>query len=245
MAPRRHCSTLSDLIETVQETGSTSVDLAARLNAGDNLPEGSWLVADRQTAGRGRLGRSWIDGAGNFMGSTVVHLRHGDPSPDTLALVAGLALHAVISPLVDSAILKWPNDVLVGGAKLAGILLERVDDAVIAGIGVNLVQAPELADRRTVALADLGVGIERNAFAAEIARQFGEDLHRWRSYGLAPIVRRWEAAGHPVGTALSVDEPDGTRLAGQFAGLTEGGALQLRLADGSLRVMHAGEVRIA
>lgn len=245
MAPRRHCSTLSDLIETVQETGSTSVDLAARLNAGDNLPEGSWLVADRQTAGRGRLGRSWIDGAGNFMGSTVVHLRHGDPSPDTLALVAGLALHAVISPLVDSAILKWPNDVLVGGAKLAGILLERVDDAVIAGIGVNLVQAPELADRRTVALADLGVGIERNAFAAEIARQFGEDLHRWRSYGLAPIVRRWEAAGHSVGTALSVDEPDGTRLAGQFAGLTEGGALQLRLADGSLRVMHAGEVRIA
>lgn len=233
------------MIETVRETGSTSADLTARLSAGENLPEGSWLVADRQTAGRGRLGRSWIDGAGNFMGSTVVHLRHGDPSPDTLALVAGLALHAVIAPLIDSAILKWPNDLLVGGAKLAGILLERVGDAVIAGVGVNLTQAPQLADRATVALANLGVDIERDAFAADLAHQFAEDLDRWRSYGLAPIVRRWEAAGHPLGTALSVDEPDGTRLAGQFAGLTETGALQLRLADGSLRVMHAGEVRIA
>lgn len=233
------------MIETVRETGSTSADLTARLRASENLLEGYWLVADRQTAGRGRLGRSWIDGVGNFMGSTVVHLRHGDPSPDTLALVAGLALHAVIAPLVDDAILKWPNDLLVGGAKLAGILLERVGDTVIAGIGVNLIQAPELTDRRTVALADLGVAIERDSFSVDLARQFAEDLDRWRSYGLAPIVHRWEAAGHPLGTALSVDEPDGTCLAGQFAGLTEGGALQLRLADGSLRVMHAGEVRIA
>lgn len=232
------------MIQTVRETGSTSADLTARLSAGENLPDGTWLVADRQTAGRGRLGRSWIDGAGNFMGSTVVHLRHGDPSPDTLALVAGLALHAVITPHV-AATLKWPNDVLVDGAKLAGILLERVGDTVIAGIGVNLAQAPELEDRRTVALAELGVTIERDAFAADLARQFAEDLDRWRSYGLAPMIARWEAAGHPRGTALSVDEPDGTRLTGQFAGLTEAGALQLRLADGALRVMHAGEVRIA
>lgn len=245
MAPRRHCSTPSDLIETVRETGSTNADLTARLRAGENVPEGFWLVADRQIAGRGRLGRSWIDGTGNFMGSTVVHLRHGDPSPDTLALVAGLALHAAIAPLVGSAILKWPNDLLVDGAKLAGILLERTGDSVVAGIGVNLVQAPELADRQTTALADLGIRLERDAFAADLVRQFAADLDRWRSYGLAPIVHRWEAAGHPPGTVLSVDDPGGTRLSGQFTGLTEGGALQLRLADGSLRVMHAGEVRIA
>jgi BirA family biotin operon repressor/biotin-[acetyl-CoA-carboxylase] ligase len=245
MAPRQHCSTPSDLIDTVRETGSTSADLTAQLSAGESLLEGAWLVADRQTAGRGRLGRSWIDGAGNFMGSTVVHLRQGDPSPDTLALVAGLALYEVITPLVDGALLKWPNDLLIGGAKLAGILLERAGNTVIVGIGVNLAQAPELSDRRTVALADLGFAIERDAFAADLARRFAEDLDRWRSYGLAPVIRRWEAAGHPLGTALSLDEPDGSRLAGAFAGLTEAGALQLRLADGSLRVIHAGEVRIA
>jgi BirA family biotin operon repressor/biotin-[acetyl-CoA-carboxylase] ligase len=233
------------LIENIRETGSTSADLAARLQAGENLPEGSWLVADRQTAGRGRLGRSWIDGAGNFMGSTAVHLRSGEPSPDTLALVAGLALHAVIAPRLPSAMLKWPNDLLADGAKLAGILLERIGDTVIVGVGVNLAQAPALPDRRTVALAELGIVLERDAVAGELARQFAEDLDRWRSYGLAPVVRRWEAAGHPPGTTLSADEPSGTRVEGRFTGLTESGALQLRLADGSLRVMHAGEVRIA
>ncbi|MEO5586647.1 MAG: biotin--[acetyl-CoA-carboxylase] ligase [Novosphingobium sp.] len=232
------------MIETVRETGSTNADLAARLGAGESLPEGLWLVADRQTTGRGRLGRAWIDGAGNFMGSTVVHLRHGDPSPDTLALVAGLALHAVLAAHAP-AILKWPNDLLVDEAKLAGILLERVGDAVVAGIGVNLSQAPDLTDRQAVALSSLGVALDRDVFAADLARQFAEDLDRWRSYGLAPIIHRWEAAGYPRGTALSVSEADGTSLDGQFAGLTQAGALQLRLADGSLRVMHSGEVRIA
>jgi BirA family biotin operon repressor/biotin-[acetyl-CoA-carboxylase] ligase len=234
------------LIETVPATGSTSADLAARLAQGEFLSEGTWLVADRQTAGRGRLGRAWLDGAGNFMGSTVVHLRHGDPSPDTLALVAGIALHELVSPkLARAAILKWPNDLQVDGAKLAGILLERTGDVVIVGIGVNLAQAPELTDRETVALADLGVVPDRDGFAAELAQQFATDLDRWRSYGLAPIVSRWESAGHPRGTVLSAHDTDGSRLEGQFGGLTETGALQLRLADGTVRVMHAGEVRIA
>ena len=179
------------------------------------------------------------------MGSTVVHLRRGDPSPDTLALVAGVALHAVIASRVEGATLKWPNDLLVGGAKLAGVLLERVDDAVIVGVGVNLAQAPRLPDRQTVALSELSVGYERDAFAADLSRQFAQDLDRWRSYGLAPVVSRWEAAGHPRGTALSLEEPGGSRLDGSFAGLTEAGALQLRLADGSTRAIHAGEVRIA
>lgn len=231
--------------EVVTETGSTSADLAARLAQGDYAAEGAWLIADRQTAGKGRLGREWQDGAGNFMGSTVVHLRAGDPSPETLALVAGLALHEVVNPkLAQPAVLKWPNDVLVGGAKLAGILLERVGAAVIVGIGVNLAQAPQVADRATTSLADLGLVAGRDAFAADLARQFAADLDRWRSFGLAPIVSRWIAAGHPIGTPLEADD-QGQRLEGTFVGLTDTGALQLRLADGSLRAIHAGEVRIA
>jgi BirA family transcriptional regulator, biotin operon repressor / biotin---[acetyl-CoA-carboxylase] ligase len=234
------------LIETVQVTGSTSADLTERLARGEYLAEGTWLVADRQTAGRGRLGRSWIDGAGNFMGSTIVHLRPDDPSPETLALVAGLALHEVVAPKLNQPVLlKWPNDLLVGGAKLAGVLLERRDETVVVGIGVNLAQAPALSDRSTTALADLGIVLDRDAFAADLARQFAADLDRWRSYGLAPIVARWEAGGHPPGTLLTADASDGSRLDGRFAGLTAAGALQLRLADGSLRVIQAGEVRIA
>lgn len=233
------------MLEVVPETGSTSADLAARLAQGDYVMDGAWLIADRQTAGRGRLGRAWQDGAGNFMGSTVVHLRTADPSPETLALVAGLALHEVINPkLAEPAVLKWPNDLLVGGAKLAGILLERAGEAVIVGIGVNLTQAPELADRMTTSLADLGVPTDRDTFAADLARQFAIDLDRWRSFGLGPIVSRWTAAGYQAGTQLEVDD-QGQRLFGTFAGLTDAGALQLRLADGTLRAINAGEVRIA
>ena len=76
------------MIEYISVTGSTSADLAARLRAAEQVPEGHWLIADRQTAGRGRLGRKWQDGAGNFMGSTVVHTMYSDPPPSTLALVA-------------------------------------------------------------------------------------------------------------------------------------------------------------
>lgn len=232
------------MLEFVREAGSTNADLADRIARGGVLAEGTWLIADRQTAGRGRLGRQWHDGVGNFMGSTVVRLRAGDPSPETLALLAGLALHDVIAPTVTQAVtLKWPNDVLIAGAKLAGILLERAGDAVIVGVGVNLAMAPDVADRPTISLAALGGQIDRDAFATDLARQFAADLDRWRSYGLAPVVSRWTAAGHPAGTMLYVDDA-GRRLQGTFAGLNDAGALRLRLADGSVRVIHAGEVGI-
>ena len=211
------------------------------------VPEGHWLVADRQTSGRGRQGRTWFDGAGNFMGSTVVRVGPGDPAPGSLALLAGLALHEVISRRLvppQQARLKWPNDLLVGGAKLAGILLERVTDCVIVGIGVNLAAAPELPDRATIALSAFGPAPDRDAFAAELARQFSIELERWRNFGLETVIRRWLLAAHPLGTSLQVGEPGNQVFSGTFAGLTADGALQLRLADGSCRVIHAGEVRL-
>lgn len=231
------------MIHYLAETGSTNADLAARLRAGEFVPEGEWLVADRQTAGKGRQGREWFDGAGNFMGSTVVHRRFGDPDPASLALLAGLALHDAVTARLDGvalAALKWPNDVMLGSAKLAGILLERVGDSVVIGIGVNLASAPDLPDRETVALD----APDRNAFAADLARLFDLELDRWRSFGLAPVISRWLAAAYPLGTPLTVGEPGEAAVSGTFAGLTEDGALRLRLADGQTRVIHAGEVRL-
>jgi BirA family transcriptional regulator, biotin operon repressor / biotin---[acetyl-CoA-carboxylase] ligase len=230
-------------LEFLAETGSTSVDLAARLRSGEFVPEGYWLITDRQTAGKGRSGREWIDGAGNFMGSTVVHRRHGDPDTASLALAAALAVHEAVStrlPASAEARLKWPNDVMIGSAKLAGILLEKVGDSVIVGIGVNLAAAPALKDRHTIALDRP----DRDSFAADLARLFDLELERWRTFGLAPIVKRWLAVAHPPGTALAIGEPGDAALAGTFAGLTEDGALLLRLADGQTRVIHAGEVRL-
>lgn len=230
-------------IEFLAETGSTSSDLATRLRQGEAVPEGRWLVTDRQTAGRGRHGRTWSDGMGNFMGSTLVHRRFGDPDAPSLALVAGLAVHEAVAtrlPAGAVARLKWPNDVMVGQAKLAGVLLEMVGDSVIVGIGVNLAAAPKLPDRETIALGACG----RDDFAADLARQFDLEVDRWRKFGLAPIVKRWLAASHPLGTRLCVGEAGEPSFAGVFAGLTESGALLLRLADGQTRVIHAGDVRL-
>jgi BirA family biotin operon repressor/biotin-[acetyl-CoA-carboxylase] ligase len=236
------------MIEFIAETGSTSADLAARLRGGEVVPEGSWLIADRQIAGRGRQGRSWLDGDGNFMGSTVVHIRSGDPNPATLALLSGLAVHQTVSqvlPLEAAPKLKWPNDVMIGDAKLSGILLERVGNAVVVGIGVNLASAPTLADRTSVALGEFGPALARDRFAADLARQFDVELERWRSFGMEAVIRRWLAAGHPPGTPLRTSGAGGKAVDGTFAGLTADGALQLRLADGRTHIVNAGEVNFA
>lgn len=233
------------MIQTVPETRSTSADLLARLAAGERIAEGYWLVADRQTGGRGRQGRSWLDAPGNFMGSTVVHLSPQDPAPPSLSFVAALAVYEVVLARIGNpreVQLKWPNDVLLGGAKFCGLLLEREGASAVIGIGVNLAKAPGVADRHTRTLAEYGPAPDRDAFAAELAAQVDLELGRWRQYGLEPILNRWLSAAHPLGSALSVHEPSGTKVSGVFDGLEPDGALRLRLADGTVRVIHAGDV---
>lgn len=233
------------MIHVVPETGSTNADLLVRLAAGEQIAEGDWLVADRQTGGRGRQGRSWLDAPGNFMGSTVVHASPQDPPPASLSFVAALAVYETVLVRLGNPRqlqIKWPNDVLLDGGKFCGLLLEREGSSVVVGIGVNLAAAPELD--KASALSEHGPAPERNAFAADLATQFDLELGRWRQYGLDPIVNRWLAAAHPVGSALTVHEPSGGRISGTFDGLEADGALRLRLADGSARVIHAGDVML-
>ncbi|OCC23189.1 biotin--[acetyl-CoA-carboxylase] ligase [Croceicoccus estronivorus] len=247
--PPLRCSLPLELgtgIEFVAETGSTNADIVTRLRNGDLLPEGYWLVADRQTEGRGRQGRTWFDGMGNFMGSSLVHRQPSDPSAPSLALMAGLAVWDAVSrciPDPSCMMLKWPNDVLLGRAKLAGILLEAVEQAVIVGIGVNLAMAPDLPDRPATALSSIGPAPDRDVFATTLANSFAAELARWRQYGLEPLMSRWQSIAHPLGTPLTLRLPGTTvPLMGSYAGLDRDGALLLQLADGSVRVVHAGDV---
>ncbi|GAB5347483.1 biotin--[acetyl-CoA-carboxylase] ligase [Alteriqipengyuania sp. 357] len=237
------------MIRTIPETGSTNADLLDALRSGEGWAEGDWLVADRQSAGRGRQGRGWHDGHGNFMGSTVVRMAAGQPPAHTLALVVGVALYETVLGFVDAAQcplqLKWPNDLLVRRAKLSGILLEASGDAVVVGVGVNLVAAPDLPDRPSVALTAFGPAPDRDAFAASLSAHFATELERWRTYGLEPLLRSWLAAGMPEGTPVGVHEPDGSRAEGRFGGLEPDGSMRLRLADGSVHVIHAGDVMLA
>ncbi len=235
------------MIHIAAQTGSTNADLLDRLKHGEAIEEGTWLVADRQTAGRGRQGRKWFDGFGNFMGSTLLRPTPLDPPPHTLALMIGMALYDAMASLIPEGHglqLKWPNDLLLNEAKLAGILLESQSGAVVIGIGVNLRQAPKIENRETVALSDIGLIVERDEFAPMLARGVRDEVVRWRQFGLEPLIRRWLKVAHPEGTALSVHDGSGDVLSGVFAGLTETGSLQLRLEDGSTRAIHAGDISL-
>jgi len=229
------------LIQVVPETGSTNADLAARVREGEPLVEGFWLVADRQTGGRGRQGRTWEGGEGNFMGSTLVRVGEGDPPSPTLAFVASLAVMQALRPYCDGLRLKWPNDLLLDGGKLAGILLEVAGDAVVIGIGANLASPPPVTDRPA---ASLPKPLDRDLFAEELARCFADQLQQWRIYGVESLLARWSASAHTVGEMLTVHEPGGRLLSGTYFGLDSDGALLLRLADGTVSAIHAGDVMI-
>ena len=234
-------------LDIVAQTGSTNADLLARLSAGEQIPEGYWLVADRQVGGRGRQGRRWLDANGNFMGSTVVRVAPQDPAPASLSFVSALAAYEALVPrTADPSVLrlKWPNDILLREAKLCGILLERESEYAVIGIGVNLAAAPALEDRETRSLSEVGPAPDRDTFALALADTFRTELERWRQYGLEPTLARWLAAAHPAGTALKVHDARGEPLSGRFAGLEPDGGLRLRLADGTTHVIRAGDVML-
>ena len=228
-------------IRAVAETGSTNVDMIALAATG--LGEGVWLRADRQADGRGRQGRVWVSPPGNLYASTLVRIRPGDPPPATLALAAAVALHIAVDVyLPGRALLKWPNDLLIDGAKLSGILLERGGDAVVVGIGVNLAHHPTDTDRVATSLAAEGMAVAPEDFVETLADAFARAVESWRGEGVDAVRRSWMARAHPTGTALTVRLPGDAAIDGLFDGLDVDGALILRLADGTRRVIHAGDV---
>lgn len=209
--------------------------------------EGVWLRADRQMSGRGRSGRDWASPAGNLYASTIVTLRGDDPPAPTLALVAAVALDEAIAGVVPeragrALAIKWPNDLLIGGAKVSGILLERAGQHVVIGTGVNIAHHPSLADRATTSLYAHGASVDLGSFADRLAAMTAAWLSVWRTNGVPAIVERWCERAHPIGTPLRVRLPDGGEQAGRFEGLDQDGALRLRLEDGGDRVIHAGDV---
>ena len=181
---------------------------------------------------------------GNLYASTLVRLRAGDPPAPTLALVSAVAVEEAISLLGvrDGLRIKWPNDLLLDSAKVAGILLERNGDAVVIGFGVNCAHHPDLPDRATTSLAVHDSPVDPAVLVETLAEVFARWLDAWRGQGIAPVRTRWLARAHPAGTALTARLADGQAIDGLFAGLDEDGALRLRLADGTVRVIHAADV---
>lgn len=199
-----------------------------------------------QDGGRGRLGRAWESPTGNLLASTIVRVRAGDPPASTLAFVAALATYDAIQQIAPEVPVqvKWPNDLLSkDGAKLCGMLLERAGEAVVVGIGLNLVSHPQCLDRPVTDLTALGARPPHpQAVVKILANAFSIWIERWRMGGMRGVAQSWQKVAHPLGTALTVNLPDGNSDEGLYAGISENGALQLRLAEGSIRAIHAGDV---
>lgn len=233
----------------VHEALPSTSDLVTQLaEAGE--PEGLAVLARRQTAGRGTQGRSWEGKAGNLHLSVL--LRPADPLRQVpqWGLLAAVALSdatAEIVPAATAIALKWPNDLLLRGAKAAGILAEAAGglDGRIAwlclGVGVNLAHAPEVPGRATACLADAGiVPPPPEAFAHRFLAALDRRRAERAAEGFAPIRAAWLARGPVPGTTLAVRR-GGTDMAGVFAGLAEDGSLLLA-ADGRVHAVASGEV---
>lgn len=215
---------------------STADALRAAALAG--APDGTAIMARRQTEGRGTQGRAWESPPGNLYLSVL--LRPDAPLREAprFALLAAVALHDAAGPRTR---LKWPNDLLLDGAKAAGILLESEADGarigwLAMGFGVNLAFAPELPGRATAALgAEPPEDVAARLLAAIAARR-----RQMAREGFVAIRDAWQAAGPEPGAVISVTR-GATRITGRYEGLAEDGGLRLLTDTGSV-VLHAGEV---
>jgi BirA family transcriptional regulator, biotin operon repressor / biotin---[acetyl-CoA-carboxylase] ligase len=206
-----------------------------------SLPEGALATADHQTGGRGRLGRPWVETPGTSVLCSVL-LRPGSERPVAqLSLVGGLAVaRAVESAAGLAALIKWPNDVLVEGRKVAGVLAEQRGEAVVLGVGINVNQGEDqLPSQARVPAGSLrslaGRPLEREEVLAALLGELDGLYARWRESGLVSLHGELEARDFLRGRRVSVGEVQG--IAG---GLDENGRL---LVDG--RPVESGEVSFA
>jgi BirA family biotin operon repressor/biotin-[acetyl-CoA-carboxylase] ligase len=230
----------------LQAVDSTNADALRRMRAGESGP--LWVTAESQSAGRGRGGNVWLSPRGNLYATLLLR----EPSPPRLApqlaFVAGLALHdavaACASSLAPSLRLKWPNDLLLGERKLAGVLIEAENTPVFAvavGIGINCTSHP--ADARFPATdlkaAGAMVGVEQMFNALDQAMQ--SRLTQWqKGAGFADARRDWLKRAARLGESIQVRLPE-RELIGIFSGLDETGCLMLD-TGGKTEMIAAGEV---
>lgn len=227
------------------EVDSTNAE-AARMAPGLTGPE--WILGLRQTAARGRRGRAWVMPPGNFAGTLVMRLNE---TPDRVALrsfVAALALYDALAAVTGTAAglaLKWPNDVLMNGGKVAGILLEGLGHGALAvGIGVNLVAAPGPAQVEAGAvvpvsvLVETGVRVTPEALLEALATAWATHEERLLTYGFSPIREAWLARAARLGETVTARTGRET-LTGTFETVDEAGQLVLKTPKGRVTIAAA------
>lgn len=240
--------------------GSTNAEALRLARQGELAQQGEggplWITAAEQVAGRGRRGRVWVSGKGNLHAS----LRLIDPAPPdraaTIAFVAGIALHGALAELLSprasaSLALKWPNDLILSGGKIAGILVEgeRLNDgrfAVIVGFGVNCRFHPEMEGHYPAAdLFSQGEVVEAQALFERLAKTMQAEMTLWsRGEGFSKIRQRWLDRALGLGGEIVVNLGE-RAIEGRFDALDEAGCLIVRRPNGHIESVAAGDVFFA
>ena len=230
--------------------GSTNDVLRERARHG--APEWAVVIADAQTAGRGRHGHAWMSAAGNLHLSVLLRPRGDAAGWGLLPLLAGLAVADAIASLGIEPSLKWPNDVEAGGGKVAGVLVESVSsgallECAIVGIGVNVGSVPPGLDAEARAhaacLRDLGVASGVEEVAAAVLSRIRVWYHRHAAGEGGAVVAAWRSRALPWwGRHVEARSGDEV-LRGRAIDVDDTGALVLLLDDGTRSLVHSGEVR--
>lgn len=229
-------------LEVFDQLGSTSDFCTARAKMGE--AEGLAVLALKQTSGRGSRGRSWQAPEGNLNLSVLLRPARPAAQAGLFSLLTGIAVTEALEQFfAPPTMLKWPNDVLLGGAKLAGILLDASPtgqklDWLVIGIGMNLRHAPEIPGRATTSLAAHGVTISPQEAADAVL----SSLSRWYEAEPEAIRKTWLDRAHPIGTYLEICSVHGTQT-GTFAGLSSIGELLLRTKN-RIEPISTGDVML-
>ena len=245
-----HCTGRAQqvVIEVVQQTGSTNTDMLARLAS---LTRPVLLVAEHQTAGRGRAGRSWLSGAGATLTFSLAWPFSRTPQELLgLPLAAGVELAETLNELQVPVQLKWPNDVLKNGQKLAGVLVETATPGAhtwaVIGIGLNLTMPKELEQRigHAVAEATWLSQMDRNHLLANLLDHLVSALEQFEQSGLAGFVERWNALHGWAGQRVNLVEQGRIIRHGIATGINAQGCLMLQDEYGRLSPVMVGDVSL-
>ena len=237
-------------LDVVAQTGSTNADLLARAASGIDI-DGAVLIAEHQTAGRGRHGRGWsaTPRAQITMSVGVSVVDVPTAAWGWLTLATGVAVVDAVTPLIEvtgvEAGLKWPNDVMAGGGKLAGILAEVAKPVVVIGVGLNVTQAPdEIGSPEATSLLDLGVAApDRDQLVRSLLRELGGRIAAWRAArGSDPqLAADYHARSLTIGSRVRAQLPGGRQIVGTARDIDDQGRLCLE-TDGETVVVSAGDV---
>jgi BirA family biotin operon repressor/biotin-[acetyl-CoA-carboxylase] ligase len=237
----------------LETADSTNAEAMRRANAGEPGP--LWVWSARQSSGRGRQGREWQSQAGNLFASLLIGVACPMRTAPQLALVAGVVAYDTIDKLMGEAnrreiLLKWPNDVMLDDAKVAGMLLESAERKIsnrimiaVIGTGINVAHHPENLAVPATSLAAHGITVTTAEALETLADFTNYWLGRWDNGAMFGVIRRaWLDRAGPTGRPLRVRIKDEQETEGLFAGLDSEGGLRLLMSDGAERRVAAGDV---